>query len=111
MKTDTSIRRYRFIEVLESPDFFEVTKGWLQLAEDREPGTPKALLEGIYILELPDGSRFKEVTYKTEHSAVEAAIADWATSSGRRYGRVRGDDLVLSDGTELPLSQLRAISI
>jgi len=113
MNTDKPWRRFRLIEVLEDSELkrsrraWPLVDGWLLKAEAISPGTPKALLEGDWVATLPDGSRFKEVSFKTEHPKIEEALNLWSQEVGRRWAKVSGDDLILSDGSKVPLEDVR----
>ena len=112
MHTDTDWRHYRFVEVLEPTEFkrsrngWKLVEGWLTAAESLSPLTPKALLEGDFVARTLDGTTYEELTYKTEHSAVEASLDSWAQSVGRRWARFDGRTFHVSDGTSLPISAL-----
>ena len=112
LNEDQPYRVYRLIEALSERDLkrsrknWSLVDGWLELAEDREPRSPKALLEGDYVVRLPDGSVFKEVTFKTEHESVGMALPDWAAGVGRRWARYRQGVLEISDGATLALADI-----
>ena len=106
---DQPHRHFRFIEVLDpkelkrSRESWPLVSGWLEIAERMSPGTPKALLEGDYLAELPEGTVFKEVSFKTEHAAVEPALTTWADRAKRRWAQITDDVFTVSDSRRLPL--------
>ena len=112
MNTDQPHRRFRFIEVLDPEELkrsrrgFPLVSGWLETAEQLSPGTPKALLGEDYVAELPDGVTFREVSFKTEHAALEPALAAWSTQTGRRWAQIIDDVFVISDGRRLPIEAI-----
>ncbi|MBX9628686.1 MAG: hypothetical protein K2X82_33120 [Gemmataceae bacterium] len=84
-----------------------MTAGWLELAEEQEPGTPKGLLEELDRVYLPDGTMFVAVSYPTAHRAVDQALTPWARQSGRSFGLIEGEAFVLNDGRAFPLAEVR----
>jgi hypothetical protein len=114
MNVDQTHRIYRWIEVKVPDDLrsarrglWPLVDGWLELAELREPGSDKAIIEGDYVVHLPDGSIFKEVSFKTGHPSVADALPDWSASVGRRWGKIVGETFVRSDNVVLPLTSIR----
>lgn len=107
MNVDNEFRRFRFIQADDTTRFIDVTYGWLDFAEDLDPQSPKALLEGDYLAYLPDGLCFKEVSYKVEHAAVHESLPTWSRSIGRLVARVEGRDLLLDDGRRYALDIVR----
>jgi hypothetical protein len=110
---DTTFRSYRFVEVLGPSELLRsrsrewpLVEGWLDLAEEADPRSPKALLEGDYLVRLPDGAVFKEISFKVEHSSVEPALRAWAPTVGRRWVMIVEDKLVLSDRTSHSVNEL-----
>ena len=109
MNADNEYRCFRFVQADDTVAFRQVTKGWLELAQERAPDEPKALLEGDFLAYLPGGIRLKEVTFKREHGAVGRALPEWSRAAGRVVGRVAGDEFELNDGRRFPLHQIRFI--
>lgn len=113
MKTDVPWRKVRYIEALTDGDLlpgegrWPLVDGWIEKAETLRPASPKGLVEGPGIITLPDGARFREVSFKTEHEVMELALPVWAQEAGRRCGKVVGDAFVLSDGSRWRKSDLR----
>jgi len=110
---DTTVRSFRFVEALDSRELprsrsgkWHLVDGWLQLAEQTSPRSPKALLEGDNLLRLPDGGVFKEVSFKVEHTSMESALRVWAPIVGRRWAQVVGDELAVSDGTSHSVNEI-----
>jgi hypothetical protein len=106
MNRDTVHRKYRFVEVLRSTDFGQIVQGWTATAQLLSPHSPKALLEGGYIATLPDGTSFKEISFKAEHSALEQALPQWSRHSGRRIAFIIDDHFRVSDGSSYLLEQI-----
>ncbi len=108
MNTDSPWRLYRFIEA-RSPDeraFASLVEGWLEAAETLAPRAAKALLEEKCTIVTPDGATFCGVSFKREHSSVEAALPGWAKSSGRRWATVAHEQFTVSDGSVFPVGAL-----
>ena len=108
----------RLIEVLADSDLggtrrrrLTLWDGWLELAEQRSPGSPKAVGEGLYVVTLPDGSVFKEVDFKAEYVPVAEALPDWAASAGRRWAYYEDGVVHVSDGTCFPESETQVTRI
>ena len=114
LNIDQPWRMFRFIEVLKDSELkragqaWPLVDGWLLKAETISPGTQKALLEGDWIVTLPDGRRFKEVSFKTNHPKMEEALDVWSREEGRRWAKISGDDFLLSDGSRIPLDDVRS---
>jgi hypothetical protein len=112
MNTDNEIRSFRLIEAVSDSDLkrsrtsWELVDGWLQMAERLSPGTPKAVVEGDWIALLPDGARFREVSFKAAHTSVQDALPQWASEAGRRWGRVVQQSVVISDGTTVAIAEI-----
>lgn len=108
---------YRLIEVLvevelkRSRSEWKLVKGWLELAEQQSPRSPKALLEGDYLVELPDGSVFKEVSFKAEHGSVADSLPEWAASVGRRWAYCANGKIIVSDGNSLSESEVQVTRV
>ena len=113
LNRDQPHRCYRLIKVLADADLkrnrseWEFVNGWLELAEHQSPGSPKAVLEGDYVVKLPAGSVFKEVSFKSEHEAVAASLPEWAASAGRRWAIVENGFLIVSDGSRFLESEVQ----
>jgi hypothetical protein len=113
MKTDVPWRKVRYIEVLSDGDLLSgeghwpLVDGWFEKAELLRPASPKGLVGGPGMITLPDGARFREVSFKTEHEIMELALPVWAQEAGRRWAKVVGDTLSLSDGSRWKKSDLR----
>jgi hypothetical protein len=114
MHSDNTLRRFRFVEALDAMELtrkrgrgpWKLVSGWLEAAEAMSPRTPKALLEGDFVVGLSDGSVFKEISYKAECSSIESTLDSWARASGRRWARFDGEFFRVSDGITLSLSDL-----
>jgi hypothetical protein len=104
---DTEFRRFRFVEMRPGEGFWDAVDGWIALAEAHAPRSPKSLLEEFGIAELPDGTVLREVSYKTEHSALGAVLAEWSRQSGRTVGRITDGEFVLEDRRRFPLDRVR----
>lgn len=111
MNVDNASRRFLYIQADDTTEFDRVVAGWLELAEEHEPGTPKALLEGDFLAFLPDDTCFKEVSYKREHYAVEHALTAWRRSVGRHVARLSDESFVLDDGRHFDLNEVRFVSL
>ena len=109
MNTDRPWRRFRLIEGRNDEDleFDQLTKGWWATAEGMQPGSPKALVGSRTTVTLPGGARFREVSFKTEHEIMELALPIWSRAVGRRWAKVVGRELVVSDGSIWPLSAVK----
>jgi hypothetical protein len=113
MNIDNPSRCFRLIEVLDdselerSASYWTIVDGWLQMAEANCPGSQKALLEGDWIVTLPDGTRFKEVSFKAEHASMADTLAEWASKAGRRWATANGDMIALSDGSSVSAHHVR----
>ena len=107
MNQDNEYRCFRYIQVADSIAFDQIIEGWLELAEQRFPEVPKAVLEGDYLAYLPDGSRFKEVSFKREHGAVELALSEWANSKLRAVARIAGREFLVSDGQKFDIEDVQ----
>jgi hypothetical protein len=114
MNVDQPHRKFRYVEVLYTNDLkrsrtgpWHLVEGWLDLAENLSPGSPKALLEGDCVAQLPDQSIFKEVSFKAAHGSVEEALESWASTVGRRWARISGGLFVRSDYVSIPIEQIR----
>lgn len=106
MNHDNEHQKFRFIEVGQSTGFQEMVGGWLKTAELLSRRTPKALLEGDFLARLPDGTVFKEVTFKAAYSSIELALPQWRKHSGRRSAVVLNQEFRVSDGSTYLLSEV-----
>ena len=117
LNRDLPHRLFRLIEVLADSELKRkrrgpsVWDGWLELAEQRSPGSLKGLLEGDYVVTLPDGSLFKEWSFKTEHVSVADALPEWAASAGRRWAYYEDGVVHVSDGMHLPESEIQVTRV
>ena len=111
MNVDNEHRYFRFLQADDTTDFRLLVTGWLEVAEERAPNEPKALLEGDFLAYLPDGTRLKEVSFKREHQAVGRVLPEWSRSAGRLVGRVVADCLELSDGRRYLIRQVRFVPL
>ena len=109
---DRPHRRFRFIEVLDPRELkrsrkaWPLVSGWLETAEQMSPGTPKALLEGDYVAELPGGMILKEVSFKSKHAAIEPALAVWSKQTKRHWAQITDDVFAISDGRRIPMETI-----
>ena len=117
LNRDQPHRLYRLIEVLADSELKRTRRGphhldgWLMLAEQRSPGSPKSISEGDHLVTLPDGSLFKEWTFKTEQVSVADALPEWAASQGRRWAYYEDGVVHVSDGTCFPESEIQATRV
>jgi hypothetical protein len=81
------------------------------LAEQRSPGSPKAVSEGDYLVTLPDGSLFQEWMFRAEQVSVADALPEWAASEGRRWAYYEDGVIHVSDGACLPESEIQVTRI
>ena len=107
LNTDNEYRKFRFVEAVDATDFLAAPEGWLEFAERASPNSPKALLEGDYVACLPDGRRFFEISFKRGHRALDETLAAWASSVSRRYAWLTERHFVISDGTALPIDDVK----
>lgn len=109
---DRPHRRFRFIEVLDPSELkrpqkgWPVLSGWLETAEQMSPRTPKGLLEGDYVAELPGGLIFKVVSFKSEHEAIQPALEVWSKQTKRHWAQITDGVLAISDGRRLPMETI-----
>lgn len=117
LNRDQPHRCYRLIEVLADAELkrnrseWTLVKGWLELAEQQSPGSPKAVLEGDYVVKLPEGSVFKEVSFKSEHESVADSLSEWAASAGRRWATIENGMLIVSDGSRFLESEVQVTRV
>jgi len=110
VNVDNAYRRFLYVQADDGTAFDRVVAGWLELAEDREPGTPKALLGEDFLAFLPEKTCFREVSYKREHQAVEHVLPAWCRSVGECVARIIDQKFVLHDGRQFDLSEVRFLS-
>lgn len=117
LNQDQAHRHYRLVEVLADVELkrgrsrWPLVEGWLELAERQSPGSPKAILEGDYVVTLPDGSLFKEVTYKAEQTSVGDSLPEWAAAVGRRWAYCEKGVVIISDGKSFSESELQVTPV
>jgi hypothetical protein len=113
LNRDQPHRCYRLVEVLRDTELrrnrseWDLVDGWLELAEQQSPGSPKAILEGDYIVTLPEGTIFMEVSFKSDHRAVADSLPQWAATAGRRWAIIEDRFLIVSDGSRFLESDVR----
>jgi hypothetical protein len=113
LNRDLPHRLFRLMEVLADSELKRRRTGpghldgWLMLAEQRSPGSPKGVSEGDYPVTLPDGSLFQEWMFRAEQVPVADALPDWAASAERRWAYYEDGVVHVSDGTCFPESEVQ----